>query len=147
MRPEEVLRAARGYIEAGGHSRQCHAVDGEGKIVPLWVTGSSESGRAVPNPAAVGHSLYGAIVRAIHASPTPIVRPTMIWDVTYRLAKSKVEVALGGNNHVHPLHQFNDDAGPGEAAEFLEEAAKWCERIGDGPYDPPVRAPQRDDFP
>lgn len=144
MRPEEALRAAARIIRDGGLSQGANARDADGVAVPLWGTGSSETGRATPNPAGVRFSIYGAIVRAIHSSPDGIRRQTMMFDVALRIALRWLDEgaagAPGGNNHTHPVDLVSETPGrtSDDAARFLEECAGECERIGDGPYQPPI---------
>lgn len=144
MRPEEALRAAAQFIRVGGLSQGANARDENGREVPLWSTGSSETGRAVPNPAGVRFSIYGAIVKAIHSSSEGVRRQTLMFDVAFMVASQWLDQeaagATGGTNRVHAVDQVSDTPGrtSEDAARFLEECANEAALIGDGPYQPPI---------
>lgn len=131
----EVLRAAGVLIDAGW-SQGAGARDGNGNPVPLFA-GDKKAG---VNPDAVSFSIYGAICKA-SAVAGPVQRLPLVWDVLHRLA-SATETPHGGNNHVHPVIQFNEHEGrtKAEVLALLDLAAIECERIGDGPFEPPVSA-------
>lgn len=131
----DVLRAAGALIETGW-SQGTPARDGNGAVVPLY----SGDVKAGVNPAAVSFSIYGAVCKAV-AVAGRVERLPLVWDVLYRLAIS-TETPHGGNNHVHPVIQFNEQEGrtKAEVLALLDLAAIECDRIGDGPFEPPVPA-------
>jgi hypothetical protein len=134
-RASDVLRAAGALIEVGW-SQGAPARDGNGSPVPLH----SGEVKAGVNPAAVSFSIYGAVCKAL-ATAGPVDRLPLVWDVLYRLASAS-DTPHGGNNHVHPVIQFNEQEGrtKAEVLALLDLAAIECDRIGDGPFEPPVSA-------
>ena len=88
-------------------------------------------------------SIYGAIAKVTHMSPDGVQRQPLIWDTLYRGAIALNDCAHGGNNHVHPVIQFNETEGrtAREVLMFLATCADECERIGDATYEVPIRPP------
>jgi hypothetical protein len=114
MKSYELLRAAATLILEGGWisgidaaAQAIDAADAEGNPVPLMVTGSTETGRAAPNPAAVKFSAYGAIVKALHDGGGRLEDPAAMWTLLAKRAAEINEVPGGGDNFVHPLRQLN----------------------------------------
>lgn len=130
----DVLRAASALIETGW-SQGAAARDGNGNPVSLF-RGDIKAG---VNPDAVSLSIYGAV--AVAASAGRVDRMPLVWDVLYKLASAS-DTPHGGNNHVHPVVQFNEAPGrtKAEVLALLDVAAQDCDRIGDGPFEPPVSA-------
>ena len=87
--PEDILRFARDLmIAAPGFSQGqteagalIHARQGDDSPVPLWITGSSEQGKASINSKGEKLSLYGCIAKALNALPVPALRQVMMWWV------------------------------------------------------------------
>lgn len=131
----DVLRAASALIETGW-SQGAAARDGNGNSVSLY-RGDIKAGI---NPDAVSFSIYGAICKAT-AAMGRVERLALVWDVLYRLASAS-DTPHGGNNHVHPVIQYNEQEGrtKAEVLALLDVAAQDCDRIGDGPFEPPVSA-------
>lgn len=131
----DLLRAAGAIIETGW-SQGDPARDDNGNPVPLF----AGSIKAAVNPAAVSFSIYGAVCKAMATEPTD--RLPLVFDVLHRLA-SATETPLGGNNHVNAIIQFNEQEGrtKAEVLALLDLAAIECDRIGDGPFEPPVAVP------
>lgn len=124
MLPHNVLRTAASMIRAGGLSQGCHARDAEDREVELFSTGSSETGRASINPAAVKFSIYGAVaaVCARNACNPSAVWPKLAEEAAKAMAGKK---AVGGSNHLHPLILLSEhmDTTKESAAAFLETLA------------------------
>ena len=129
MKSYELLRAAATLILEGGwapgkRDQLIDAADVDGNSVPLMVTGSTETGRASPNPAAVRFSAYGAIVAALHQGGGRLEDPAAMWALLAKRASEINGVAHGGNNFVHPLHQLN--ATEGMTAEKVLDFLGYC---------------------
>lgn len=128
MLPHDVILEAARLIEAGGHSQGCHARDAFGREVPLHVTGSTETGRASINPAAVQFSMYGAVAAVLARNPS---NPSAIWPILAREAKAALAgIAVpGGTNYLHPLILLNEhmDTSQEVALAFLERCALLVE--------------------
>src|SRR5882724_7661413 len=108
MKSYELLRAAATLILEGGWTVGTgDAADAEGNPIELWVTGSTETGRAAPNPAAVKFSIYGAIVTALHRNGGRLDDPAAMWTLLGKRAAEINNVPHGGENFVHPIRQFN----------------------------------------
>lgn len=135
----DVLREAARIVEVGW-SQGASARDGNGRPIPLFGGTGGDTSRAGVNREAVSFSLYGAICKATSALG-PVHRLPLVWDVLYQLASAS-DVAHGGTNHVHPVIQFNEQEGrsKAEVLALLDLAAQDCDRIGDGPFVPPVTA-------
>lgn len=103
----KVLRAAAETVSKGW-SQGANARDADGREVPLWATGGSETGRASVNPAAVRFSLYAAV--ALAQSPGGVVGLPAMWDLLYRRCKEATG-PTGGTGHVHPALGFNEVEG------------------------------------
>lgn len=133
----DVLRAAGALIELGW-SQGAPARDANGVPVLLFGETSGDRSRAAVNREATSFSIYGAVCKAMTMAG-PCDRLPLVWDVLFRLA-SATEVPHGGNNHVHPVIQFNEHEGrtKAEVLALLDLAAIECDRIGDGPFEPPV---------
>lgn len=130
MKSFELLRAAATLILEGGWAAGVNgmipidAADNEGNPIPLYVTGSTETGRAAPNPAAVRFSAYGAIVTALHRGGGRLEDPAAMWALLAKRASEINKVAHGGDNFVHPLHQLN--ATKGMTAEKVLDFLGYC---------------------
>lgn len=140
MRPDEVLRAAATLILEGGWSQGEPARDADGRPVPLFVTGSSETGRAAPNPAARQFSVYGAVATVMYRAGA---NPSAVWGTLATRAADMNGVPHGGDNHVHPVIQFNETEGR-TAAEVLAFLGACADELqGDRPAAPlPAPDPQ-----
>lgn len=137
----EVLRAAAAIVEAGW-SQGAIARDGNGRPVALFGGTGGDTSRASVNREAAAFSLYGAVAKAC-SQVERVERLPLVWDVLYLLA-SVGDTPYGGNNHVHPVLQFNEAEGrtKDDVLGLLELAAQDCERIGGGPFEPPVQPPR-----
>lgn len=107
MQAYEVLQEAAALVEAGW-SQGAVARDASGRPVPLFTTGSSETGRAAINPEAAQLSLYGAISKA--QAPGGVIGLPAMWDL---LAVRCADLCgpTGGDNHLHPVMLFNETEG------------------------------------
>jgi hypothetical protein len=123
----DVLRAASAIVDAGW-SQGAAARDGNGNPVSLF-RGDIKAGI---NPDAVSFSIYGAV--AVAAAAERVDRMALVWDVLHRLA-SATGTPHGGNNHVHPVVQFNEHEGrtKAEVLALIDLAAIECDGIGDVP--------------
>lgn len=135
MLPQDVIRAAIEVLSTRGWHQSDRSTDAQtpaqharnhaGEAIPLYRADKSGESVARINPDAASFSAYGALVAAIQAGGG-VLNPGLLWDTLHRLASSKVDMALGGNNHVHPLLAFNDATGTTkeQVIALLEEAAK-----------------------
>lgn len=134
----KVLRAAAETVSKGW-SQGANARDHDGREVPLWATGSSETGRASVNPAAVRFSLYAAV--ALAQAPGGVVGLPAMWDLLYRRCKEAIDAVPGGNNHVHPALGFNEIEG--QTADKVVAMLELCanELEAGATVDPPFPMP------
>jgi hypothetical protein len=109
MQAHEVLRQAADVIRAGWAAGGTHAEDAAGKPVPLHGPSTQGTARVGINPRAVRFSAYGSVVKVLAGREANSVAPQPIWIKLHELAKAKSPARPGGNNHLHPLIQFNAD--------------------------------------
>lgn len=130
----DILREAARLIDAQGWSQGAAARNAGGDQVPLFAGDT----KARVNSAAVSFSIYGALVKANDTLGGG--HSGLMWDTLYRLAKG--ETPHGGTNYVHPVIQFNEEAGrtKDQVMLFLLDAATACDGAAAAPA-PPETAP------
>lgn len=139
MLPQDLLRAAvtvlteKGWTQGEpGAAVTFHARDHAGEPVPIYRPDKGGESRAAVNPAAASFSAYGAIVAAIHQAGVPIDNMELMWGTIAGLATAKLkEMALGGENHVHPLLAFNELKGQTvqNVIGLLQETAREIDKV------------------
>jgi hypothetical protein len=140
MGSQEILRLAAKTVRESWCQR-AEARDANGVSVPVFATGSSETGRAGINPRAVAFSAYAAIIKAQYELRESLT--TADWDLIHARAARQHGKPLGGSNYVHPLVQLNEDEdrSAGFMATFLEACA---DELGRGETAPaPIVVPVR----